>query len=95
MEHAPLLINAVGGRGREARSEWSGTLPPPPGPGPALHHEHGAGAFGEKRIGFFGGMALIANNIFGPGLASLPSVFQQGGWLMCTPCPRPQPSLTS
>lgn len=86
MEHAPLLVNA-GGRVRElhgASVPSSSALP-----APALQHATGAGGFGTKRIGLVGGLALIANNIFGPGLASLPAVFQQGGWLMCA---RPRPA---
>lgn len=47
-----------------------------------LHHEKGVGNFGGKTIGFFAGMTLIVNNIFGPALPTLPTVFQQAGWFM-------------
>jgi len=43
----------------------------------ALRHE-----FGGKDIGFFAGVALLINNITGPGVPQLPSMFVESGWLL-------------
>ena len=37
--------------------------------------------FGGKTITFVGSVALLTNNILGPGIFSLPSMFQESGWL--------------
>lgn len=47
--------------------------------------EHGAG-FGNKTIGFFGGFALLVNNMTGPGMTAIPPIFQQAGWFPPTLC---------
>lgn len=38
----------------------------------------------RKDISFFGGVALLVNNITGPGLITIPLVYQQAGWLITT-----------
>lgn len=40
--------------------------------------------FGGKKISFFGGCCLLLNNITGPGLITLPLIYQQSGWLPAT-----------
>jgi len=35
--------------------------------------------FGHKTIGWFGSFCLTMNNITGPGMVSIPMVFQQAG----------------
>ena len=47
--------------------------------------EHGSG-FGHKTIGFFGGFALLVNNMTGPGMTAIPPIFQQAGWLVPSLC---------
>jgi len=42
--------------------------------------------FGGKTIGMFGGVALLINNITGPGVPSLPNMFAEAGWLFPTVC---------
>jgi hypothetical protein len=37
--------------------------------------------FAYKR-GFVGGVSLLAASITGPGLVTIPTLFQQAGWLM-------------
>ena len=37
--------------------------------------------FGKKTIGFFGGWCLLWNNITGPGMVTLVTIFQEAGWL--------------
>jgi Transmembrane amino acid transporter protein len=44
------------------------------------HHTKDAG-FGGKTIGFFGGFSLLVNNMSGPGMMEIPSIFQEAGWL--------------
>ena len=46
---------------------------------------HGAG-FGAKTIGFFGGFALLVNNMTGPGMTAIPPIFQQAGWVVPVLC---------
>eukprot|EP00049_Salpingoeca_infusionum_P013279 m.247901 g.247901 ORF g.247901 m.247901 type:complete len:614 (-) comp15402_c1_seq1:776-2617(-) len=41
---------------------------------------------GGKTIGFFAGVALLINNITGPGVPSLPNMFAEAGWLFPTVC---------
>ncbi|PRP80111.1 hypothetical protein PROFUN_12265 [Planoprotostelium fungivorum] len=36
---------------------------------------------GGKDIGFFGGITLLTNSITGPGLVTIPLLFQQAGWV--------------
>lgn len=43
-------------------------------------------AFGGKSIGTFAGVALLVNNITGPGIPQLPNIFAEAGWLMPTLC---------
>ncbi|CAD7955601.1 unnamed protein product [Amoebophrya sp. A120] len=38
--------------------------------------------FGTKNIGWWGGIAIIVNTTVGAGLAQIPLVFVQGGWLI-------------
>lgn len=33
-----------------------------------------------EAIGFYGGMALLISSITGPGLTTIPLLFQQAGW---------------
>lgn len=40
--------------------------------------------FGQKRIGYFAGIALLINNITGPGVPQLPNMFIESGWLFPT-----------
>eukprot|EP00056_Hartaetosiga_gracilis_P022065 m.28030 g.28030 ORF g.28030 m.28030 type:complete len:612 (-) comp9419_c0_seq1:127-1962(-) len=40
--------------------------------------------FGKKTIGFFAGVALLINNITGPGVPSIPNMFVESGWLFPT-----------
>lgn len=42
--------------------------------------------FGSKSIGFFAGIALLINNITGPGIPQLPNMFAEAGWLLPTLC---------
>lgn len=41
-----------------------------------LHHDNW---FGKKTIGLFAGVALLVNNITGPGVPSLPNMFAEAG----------------
>jgi amino acid permease len=43
-----------------------------------------AGAQTGHSIGYWGGVCLLANNITGPGMVLIPSVFAQSGWLFPT-----------
>jgi len=43
--------------------------------------EKKAEGFGVKQIGFIGGVALMVNNITGPGMVTIPVMFQQAGWM--------------
>ncbi|KAJ1453515.1 hypothetical protein M885DRAFT_443632 [Pelagophyceae sp. CCMP2097] len=36
-----------------------------------------------KTIGYFGSMALIINNVSGPGMLDFPAAFQSAGWVPC------------
>jgi amino acid permease len=38
--------------------------------------------FGSKTIGFFAGVALLINNITGPGVPGLPNMFAEAGWFL-------------
>ena len=38
--------------------------------------------FGGKTIGYFAGIALLINNITGPGVPQLPNMFAEAGWLV-------------
>ena len=38
--------------------------------------------FGGKNIGYFAGIALLINNITGPGVPQLPNMFAESGWLL-------------
>jgi hypothetical protein len=70
--------------------------PPPPSPTVAGLHQPLVGAqrtvtdsklgegFGEKSIGFGGGLALLWNNITGPAMVTLPAVYMNAGWLPAT-----------
>ena len=40
--------------------------------------------FGGQNIGLIGSIALMVNNVVGPGIVALPRVFQQAGWLVPT-----------
>ena len=40
--------------------------------------------FGGKTIGYFAGIALLINNITGPGVPQLPNMFAEAGWLVPT-----------
>jgi amino acid permease len=40
--------------------------------------------FGQKTIGGFGAVVLVANNVTGPGMLALPALFQKAGWLPTT-----------
>lgn len=42
--------------------------------------------FGGKTIGSFAGIALLINNITGPGIPQLPNMFVEAGWLFPTLC---------
>lgn len=42
--------------------------------------------FGGKTIGTFAGIALLINNITGPGIPQLPNMFAEAGWLYPTLC---------
>ncbi|CAJ1361207.1 unnamed protein product [Effrenium voratum] len=41
-----------------------------------------AAAFGAKSIGIVGSLAVLLNNILGPGIADFSGLYQQTGWLM-------------
>uniref|UniRef100_A0A7S1IXH2 Amino acid transporter transmembrane domain-containing protein n=1 Tax=Eutreptiella gymnastica TaxID=73025 RepID=A0A7S1IXH2_9EUGL len=41
-----------------------------------------ADAFGNPNIGKVGSIALMINNVVGPGIVALPRIFQQAGWLV-------------
>ena len=43
-----------------------------------------ASLFGQKTIGGFGAVVLVANNVTGPGMLALPALFQKAGWLPTT-----------
>ena len=49
----------------------------------ASHSGHDSG-FGSKTIGTFAGIALLINNITGPGVPGLPNMFSEAGWLSPT-----------
>eukprot|EP00039_Didymoeca_costata_P013080 m.193963 g.193963 ORF g.193963 m.193963 type:complete len:557 (+) comp15670_c0_seq5:103-1773(+) len=51
--------------------------------GPSFIGEH-AHDFGGKTIGMFAGVALLINNITGPGVPGLPNMFAEAGWLIPT-----------
>jgi hypothetical protein len=40
--------------------------------------------FGGKNISYFAGIALLINNITGPGVPQLPNIFAEAGWLVPT-----------
>ena len=40
--------------------------------------------FGAKDIAYFSGIALLINNITGPGVPQLPNMFVEAGWLLPT-----------
>lgn len=40
--------------------------------------------FGGKNISYFAGIALLINNITGPGVPQLPNMFAEAGWLQPT-----------
>ena len=40
--------------------------------------------FGGKNISYFAGVALLINNITGPGVPQLPNIFAEAGWLVPT-----------
>ena len=42
--------------------------------------------FGSKKIGFFASVALLINNITGPGVPQLPNLFVESGWLTPVLC---------
>ncbi|EDQ86967.1 uncharacterized protein MONBRDRAFT_27795 [Monosiga brevicollis MX1] len=46
--------------------------------------QHDVKAFGHKTIGYFAGIALLINNITGPGVPSLANMFAESGWLIPT-----------
>jgi len=39
---------------------------------------------GAKAIGFVGSVAVLLNNLLGPGIANFPGMYQQSGWLVPT-----------
>eukprot|EP00040_Diaphanoeca_grandis_P030813 m.182974 g.182974 ORF g.182974 m.182974 type:complete len:581 (+) comp32140_c0_seq2:152-1894(+) len=43
---------------------------------------HDTKSFGKKSIGTFAGVALLVNNITGPGVPQLPNLFAESGWLV-------------
>ena len=45
---------------------------------------HDKSSFGKKTIGMFAGVALLINNITGPGVPGLPNLFAESGWLIPT-----------
>ena len=49
----------------------------------ADNEQHNSG-FGGKNIGYFAGIALLINNITGPGVPQLPNQFAESGWLVPT-----------
>lgn len=42
--------------------------------------------FGNKTIGFVGGLSLLINNITGPAMVTIPLVYQNAGWFTPTLC---------
>uniref|UniRef100_A0A7S2QLR0 Amino acid transporter transmembrane domain-containing protein n=1 Tax=Zooxanthella nutricula TaxID=1333877 RepID=A0A7S2QLR0_9DINO len=44
------------------------------------------GQFGSKSIGYVAGIALLVNNITGPGIPELPNMFVEAGWLLPSIC---------
>ena len=40
--------------------------------------------FGKKTIGVFGAIVLVMNNVTGPGMLTLPALYQTAGWLPTT-----------
>lgn len=42
--------------------------------------------FGNKTIGFVGGLSLLINNVTGPAMVTIPLVYQSAGWLTPTIC---------
>ena len=51
-----------------------------------VNASHGDSWFGGKTIGFVSGVALLINNITGPGVPQLPNLFAEAGWLTPTMC---------
>ncbi len=47
-------------------------------------HGTSSPALGRKSIGLLAGMALLVNNITGPGVPQLPNLFAESGWLVPT-----------
>ena len=45
---------------------------------------HERAAMGGKTIGFWGGVALLINNITGGSMVLFPQLYQQGGWMLVT-----------
>ena len=45
-----------------------------------------ANSFGAKKIGLFASVALLINNITGPGVPQLPNLFAEAGWLTPVLC---------
>ena len=45
-----------------------------------------ATSFGAKKIGLFASVALLMNNITGPGVPQLPNLFAEAGWLTPVLC---------
>ena len=45
-----------------------------------------ATSFGAKKIGLFASVALLMNNITGPGVPQLPNLFTEAGWLTPVLC---------
>ena len=39
---------------------------------------------GSKTLGFFSSVVIVTNNILGPGVLVLPSVYQEAGWVVPT-----------
>eukprot|EP00045_Choanoeca_perplexa_P005989 m.50187 g.50187 ORF g.50187 m.50187 type:complete len:387 (-) comp13400_c0_seq1:487-1647(-) len=50
--------------------------------GDFMGHLHHDSWFGGKTIGYFAGVALLINNITGPGVPSLANMFAESGWLV-------------
>eukprot|EP00038_Savillea_parva_P026770 m.56106 g.56106 ORF g.56106 m.56106 type:complete len:587 (-) comp7652_c0_seq2:173-1933(-) len=53
-----------------------------------ISHEQGHTEydFGGKTIGMFAGVALLINNITGPGVPGIPNIFAESGWFTPTLC---------
>jgi len=50
----------------------------------SLRKRFSSDSLGGHSIGYWGGVCLLANNITGPGMVLIPSVFAQSGWLFPT-----------